>query len=263
MEAITLMVAVFVVVFIGGAIGLQLKRVLPEGWTTGGAKDMTGAVVGLVTLLLALVLGLLIWTAFGVFSTQKASIQTLAVNGLKFDQALADYGPETEEGRRIFRQGLKATIDQIWDPGYDGDFVIKNYGYALANLKDREAYLSTLKPTTDQQREAKAGATVAAVAIGQTRLQLALALVDPISYPLLTIVVAWAVCLFCGYGLMSKSHPMSYVVLAVGAMAIASAMYSIADLSSPYTGLFTVSPAPIVDVLKAVDEAAKPGGAHR
>ena len=46
---------------------------------------MTGAVVGLMTLLLALVLGLLIWTAYGVLSTQKALIQTLAVNGLKFD----------------------------------------------------------------------------------------------------------------------------------------------------------------------------------
>ena len=182
---------------------------------------------------------------------------------MKFDQALADYGSETEEGRRTFRQGLKTTINQIWDPGYDGDFVIKNYGYALANLKDREAFLSTLKPSTDQQREAKVGAAAASVAIGQTRLQLALALVDPISYPLLTIVVAWAVCLFCGYGLMSKSHPMSYVVLAVGAMAIASAMYSIADLSSPYSGLFRVSPAPIVDVLKAVDGAARPAGAHR
>jgi hypothetical protein len=35
---------------------------------------MVGAVTGLVTLLLALVLGLLIWTAFGVYSTQKASL---------------------------------------------------------------------------------------------------------------------------------------------------------------------------------------------
>ena len=253
MEPLILATLVFAVVFVGGVVGLQLQRVLPEGWTTGGAKDMTGAVVGLVTLLLALVLGLLIWTAFGVYSTQKASIQTLAVNGLKFDQALADYGAETVEGRQILRMGLKTTIDEIWGPGYDGDFVIKNYGYALANLKDREAYLDTLKPTTDRQRAAKDGAAVAATAIGQTRVQLALALVNPISYPLLAIVVAWATCLFCGYGLMSKRHPMSYVALGVGAMAIASAVYSIADLSSPYSGLFMVSPAPIVDVLKAVD----------
>jgi len=48
---------VFAVVFVGGAIGLQLQRALPESYTTGGAGDITGAVVGLMTLLLALVLG--------------------------------------------------------------------------------------------------------------------------------------------------------------------------------------------------------------
>ncbi len=57
---------VFAVVFAGGAIGVQLQRALPEAYTTGGPRDMIGAVSGLLTLLLALVLGLLIWTAFGV-----------------------------------------------------------------------------------------------------------------------------------------------------------------------------------------------------
>jgi hypothetical protein len=99
---------------------------------------MTGAVVGLVTLVLALVLGLLIWTAFRVYSAQKSSIQTLAINGLKFDEALADYGSDAAERRRILRQGPGTTIDQIWAGGYDGDFVIKTYGYALANQKDCE-----------------------------------------------------------------------------------------------------------------------------
>jgi hypothetical protein len=109
-------------------------------------------------------------------------------------------------------------------------------------------------------RPAKADALQAAATIGQTRLQMTLSLVNPISYPLLTIVVAWATFLFCGYGLLSKRHPMSYVILGFGALAIASAIYCIADLSSPYSGLFTVSPEPIADVLDAVDDAAKPGG---
>jgi hypothetical protein len=50
-------------VFAGGAVGLILQRVLPETFTTGGPRDMIGAVVGLLTLLSALVMGLLIWTA--------------------------------------------------------------------------------------------------------------------------------------------------------------------------------------------------------
>ncbi len=263
MGSLALGAIVFAVVFVGGAIGLQLQRALPESYTTGGARDMTGAVVGLMTLLLALVLGLLIWTAYGVFSTQKASVQTLALSSLKFAEALQDYGPEAAEGRRILREGLKNTIAEIWEGGADDEAVIHNFGAARAYLKARLAYLDTLQPTSDQQTAAKAEATQAAIAMGQTRTQMTLALVDPISNALVTIVVSWAAFLFCGYGLLSRRHPMSYVVLTVGALGIASAIYIIADLISPFSGVFVVSPAPLVDVLNAVEAAAAPAGSHR
>lgn len=263
MGSLSLTAVVFAVVFAGAIVGLQLQRVLPESSTTGAGRDATGAVVGLVTLLLALVLGLLIWTAYGVFSTQKGLIQTLAVSALRFDQALQDYGPKGADGRRILREGLKNTIAEIWGSVDDREFEMKNYSYTIAYVKARATYLSTLEPESEQEKAAKAEATQAANAIGQTRMQMALSLADPISYPLAGIVVAWAAFLFCGYGLLSKRNAMSYVVLAIGAMSIASAIYIITDLASPYSGLFQVSPAPIVDVLRAVDEALAPAGSHR
>ena len=138
------------------------------------------------------------------------------------------------------------------------------FGYARANLKARLALLNALQPASDQQTAAKAEATQAAIAIDQTLAQMTLAQVDPISYSLISIVVAWAAFLFCGYGLLSKRHPMSYVVLVVGAMGIASAIYLIADLISPFSGVFVVSPAPLVDVLNVVvEEAAAPAASHR
>ena len=228
MGSLTLAVIVFAVVFVGGSIGLELQRRLPESFTTGGPRDMTGAVVGLMTLLLALVLGLLIWTAYGVFSTQKASVQTLAITDLKLDEAFQDYGPEAAEGHRILREGIKNTIAEIWKNS-DDEQAIHKFGYARANLKARLALLNTLQPASDQQTAAKTEATQAAIAIDQTLAQMTLALVDPISYPLISIVVAWAAFLFCGYGLLSKRHPMSYVALVVGALGIASAIYLIAD----------------------------------
>jgi hypothetical protein len=263
MDTLTLTAITFAIVFAGGAIGMELQKALPDSYTTGGARDMTGAVVGLVTLLLALVLGLLIWTAYGVFSNQRLAIQTLAINTLKFDEALANYGPEAAEGRTILRSGTKSTIADIWGANEDGDFVIKNFGDALANQKNRDTFLNSLQPSSDDQRAAKGDAFQASLAIDQTRTQLALALVDPVSYPLLILVVTWAAFLFCGYGLLSKRHIMSYIVLGVGAMAVASSIYVISDLISPYSGFFQVSPEPIIDVLKAVDAAAAPAGAHR
>ena len=255
MNSFLIAAIVLAVVFMGGAIGLQLQRTLPEGYTTGGARDMIGAVTGLVTLLLALVLGLLVWTAFGVYSTQKTSIQTVAIYDLKFDAALNEYGPEAAEGRKILRSGIERTIAQTWGGGNDGDFVTKNYRYAVSSLTEREAFLNSLQPSSDKQKAAKAEALQDASAIGQARLQMALALVDPVNYALLSIVVFWATCLFCGYGLLAKRHPMSYITLAVGALAIASSLEVIVDLSDPYSGLFQVSPHPLTDVLKAMDAA--------
>ena len=89
--------AVAVAVFAGGVIGLVLQRVLPDSSTTGGPRDMIGAVVGLLTLLAALTMGLLIWTAYGVFAGQNTAIQTLAAKFLQLDLALTDYGPEAKD----------------------------------------------------------------------------------------------------------------------------------------------------------------------
>src|SRR5208337_1559202 len=106
--------AVGVAVFVGGSLGLIFRGVLPEKHVSGGAKDMVGAVVGLLTLLSALVLGLLIWTAYGVYAGQNIAIQTLASKVLQLDLALADYGPEANAERLALRDRLGKTIDQVW-----------------------------------------------------------------------------------------------------------------------------------------------------
>jgi hypothetical protein len=84
--------AVAVALFASGLIGVVLQRALHESFTTGGPRDMIGAIVGLLTLLSALTLGLLIWTAYGVYIGQNTTIQTLAAKVLQLDLALADWG---------------------------------------------------------------------------------------------------------------------------------------------------------------------------
>ena len=153
----TFAVAVCAAVFVGGSLGLILHRALPEKHVTGGAKDMIGAVVGLLTLLSALVLGLLIWTAYGVYAGQNTAIQTLAAKALQLDLALADYGPEAKGVRAQLRQGLRKTIDDIWNSNKsDANFVANNFAEALQNLRDRDAALSALHPSAgDEQRRSQ------------------------------------------------------------------------------------------------------------
>jgi hypothetical protein len=238
-------------VFAGGALGLILRRILPEKHTTGGAKDMVGAVVGLLTLLSALVGALLIWTAYGVYAGQNIAIQTLAAKDLQLDLALADYGPEANPLRAQIRDSVGKIIDQVWGANdSDANFVANNFAAAIQSLRSRDSALESLHPTTDVQAQALATAKATVDAIGQSRFQMSFALSAPVSYPLVLIVVSWAVFLFCGYGLTSgPGNVVPVIAVAVGAMAVASAIWLILDLSSPYSGVFRASSAPLEQVL--------------
>jgi hypothetical protein len=238
--------------FAGGSLGLLLQRTLPEKYTTGGPRDMIGAVVGLLTLLSALVLGLLIWTSYGVYAAQNAAVQNYAARVLQEDMAFADYGPQAAPGRARLREGLYRTMQQMWGSD-DDEFVSRNYKAAIDNLHNGQIYLDSLQPSNDSQRAALAVANQAHAAIGQLRLQMALALTNPVSYPLLAIVVGWATFLFCGFGLLSRNNPMAFAAMGVGCLAVSTAVYLIVDLSEPYSGLFQTSPAPIERVMKDID----------
>lgn len=246
MNAVVVGVIVAAVTFAGGLAGMLLHRSLPESVSSGALKDMTGAIGGLLTLLTALVLGLLIWTAYGVYAGQTATVRTLATQFLELDQALTDYGTDAAAGRAQLRDDVARIFSEIW--GDDKDYAARNFRSTLANLHGRAVYLTTLHPQTDEQKQALATATEDAKAIAKTRLQMAVALTDPVSRPLV-IVVAWSVCLFIGYGLMHTRTLDALIAMAIGSIAVATAVYLLVDLSHPYSGLFQVLSEPITDVL--------------
>jgi uncharacterized membrane protein YqgA involved in biofilm formation len=237
-------------VFAGGLIGLALKQALPEEHTSGTARVMIGAVAGLLTLLCALVTGLLIWTAYGVYAGQNTAIQTLASKVLQFDLALEDYGPEAKPARVGLRDRVEKAIDQVWGAHTsNANFAAENLAAAISFMRDPDKALGHLQPSTDEQRQALATAKSTLDAMEQARLQMSFALSAPVSYPLLLTVVGWVFFLFCGFGLMSKGGAMPIAALAVGAVAVATAVLLILELSDPYSGTFRASPAPLEQTL--------------
>jgi hypothetical protein len=250
MSSFTFAFAVAVAMFAAGLLGLLLQRVLPEQHTTGGSRDMIAAIAGLLTLLCALVAGLLIWTAYGVYSGQNLQIQAVASKVMQLDLALSDYGPEATPIRANLRDALGKTIDQLWHVRQDDEnFAANNFASALENMRARDKALAKLRPTTDDQKQALATANSASDALGQARMQMSFALSAPVAYPVLLTVVGWVACLFCGFGLTARGTVTSVVALAVGSIAIASAVLLILDLSNPYSGIVRASHAPLEQAL--------------
>jgi hypothetical protein len=73
MTTIFVSIAVGVLTFSFGMLGLYLRRLLPEKHMSTGSEKMIGAIMGLVSLLLALVLGTLVGSAYGFFTTECAA----------------------------------------------------------------------------------------------------------------------------------------------------------------------------------------------
>ena len=86
---------------------MALQRVVPADVLTA-SKGSVGAMVGLVTLLLALVLGLLVFTAFSVFTTQRDEAFSLGPMVAEVDLALELYGPEAAAGVAACSRRLSA-----------------------------------------------------------------------------------------------------------------------------------------------------------
>src|SRR5579864_1464373 len=106
MTSISIAMAVAVLTFASGLLGLYIQKRLPKTHLSGGSKDMILAVIGLLTLLLALVLGTLVGNTYAFFATQKSELETFASRALLLDQALADYGPEAKPLRDRMKEGL-------------------------------------------------------------------------------------------------------------------------------------------------------------
>ena len=251
MPSVNVAAGAAVSVFLCGLLGLWVQSMLPEAHTSDRSRDIIGGVVGLLTLLLALVLGLLIWTAYGVTNTQKTELQLLSARALEFDLEMKQYGPEGDLGRELMRTELVWAHEQFWG---DESAMAAAYEASYHNMGSMSDFLSGLHPTTDKQKQLLAAADQHYSAVGETRLLMSLQLVDPISWPLIITVIAWSCLLFCGFGLLSRRNWTTICVLALGAGSVASAIFLILELSQPYTSLLRISPAGLEQVIVDLDK---------
>jgi len=250
LSSLAIAVTVTGLITLGGVLGLALQRVLPERYTMDRARDMIGGVVGQLTLLLVLVNGLLIWTAYGVYSNQQTELQTIAARALEFDLEMRQYGPEADEGRNILRLDLVWAHEQFW-----GDDLTRAAAYdasykAMGNMSK---FLDGLEPKTPAQTNLLTAARANYAFIGEQRLLMSLQAATPVPWPLIYAVTFWSSLMFASMGLLSKLSSMSVAMLVLGSASIGLAIFLILEFSKPYTGSIRVSPATLEQAIIQLD----------
>jgi Protein of unknown function (DUF4239) len=246
-------VLIFVLFMVAGYAGLALQTRLTDEHKTGDTKAVVGQVSGLVSLLLALVLGTLIGVSWGYFSAQRTNLENFSAQILRLDQALAQFGPETKPMRDRLKEGIAKAHGAIWSGG-TVDPALLSVDVPLANGQAVSDYLGTLQPKTDAQKAALATANTYASMVEQSRLLISLQVASaPVSWALIAILVFWTAALFFSIGLYAPSNALVTAALTFGAMSIAFAIFLILELGMPYTGMFKVSPAALEQTIEFID----------
>jgi hypothetical protein len=237
---------------VAGYAGLALQTRLSPEHKTDGTKGVVGQVSGLVSLLLALVLGTLIGVSWAYFSAQRTNLENFSAQILRLDQSLAQFGPETKPMRDKLKEGIEKAYAVIWGGG-SIDPALLTVEPGLASAQAVSDYLATLQPKTDAQRAALATANTYASMVEQSRLLISLQIASaPVSWALIAILVFWTAALFFAIGLYAESNALVTAALTFGALSIAFAIFLILELGMPYTGLFKVSPAALEQTIEFI-----------
>jgi hypothetical protein len=253
MSILLICVLIFVLFMVAGYAGLALQTKLVDEHKSGDTKAVVGQVSGLVSLLLALVLGTLIGVSWGYFSAQRTNLENFSAQILRLDQALGQFGPETKPMRDQLKQGIEKAYEAIWGGG-TVDPAILTVGPPLANGQALSDYLATLQPKTEAQKAALATANQYASMLEQSRLLISLQIASgPVTWTLIAILVFWTAALFFAMGLYAPSNALVTAALTFGALSIAFAILLILELGMPYTGLFRVSPAALEQTIEFID----------
>src|SRR5437588_10574404 len=103
MSAMSMSWIAFACMLGGALVGIFLRSALSEHQVSAETKDVLRLGTGLITLIAALVLGLLIASAKSAYDAQSSQVREITANILLTDLLLARYGPETHTARDPLR----------------------------------------------------------------------------------------------------------------------------------------------------------------
>ncbi len=253
MKPLSRSILIGAIAFVAGLIGLWLGQAAPADMLNA-AKGTVGGVIGLVSLLLALVLGFLVYTAFAIFTTQQSESHSLGPVIADIDLALEQYGPDAIGGRAGLRASLRRTRTRFFEDGSGPR--VHSFKEIQTTFHNLDGYFGSLEPQTDKQRRLLSKAWDLARKSHDVQMTMTRQLASPFPPRVLPIVICWASALFLGDGLVAPANAISVAALFVAALAVASAIFLILELSSPYSGFIRIGPEGLDSVLEALGDVA-------
>jgi hypothetical protein len=207
----------------------------------------------------ALVLGLLTSSVKSSFDKVSNDVRGLAIHLIQLDHSLHEWGAETQATRELLRTYTATSIATTWtrEPKPPGDYYPAQMptgaeaGSELESsvtndmLTRLELDIRQLEPRDPMHRRLLTTCIAQFERLMQTHWRLVEQTGSSISVPFYVVLVFWLAIVFSGFGLTAPRNALSYTTIALGGLSIASAIFVILELDTPFSGFFTVSSQPM------------------
>lgn len=253
---------VMAVLLCSSALGLLVRPLLSERHRSHETAEVMQLVVTMLVTFAALVLGLLITSAKASFDTTNNDVRGYATELIQLDRLLEEYGPDAEPVRQALRSYTAATIASTWTeesppPGdyyprrlpatsTDFEFESSTLGEMLAHAELR---IRRLVPADALHQRLLGDCLNQFEHVVDQRWKLIEQAHSSISLPFYLVLVFWLAVVFASFGLSAPSNALTYATILLAALSIASAVFVILDLDTPFTGSLIVSSQPMRDAL--------------
>jgi hypothetical protein len=241
--ALALITLVFA--FCGDLVGRRIMRRAPEA--ASDTRGFVRIVAGLMTSMVGLLLSLQLSSAKTAFDTQERQVDDIGAEIVFFDKALAHSGRGSATPRATLYQLVEDMYQRSWPDALRGTRVATPPG---ADVLFEQ--INAIAPANASEQFAKSVALSSALDVGKTLRQLSAQHISSAALTLLIVEMAWTAGIFILYGLLAPNNRAAFTVLAITAMTVASAIYLIAEMSEPFSGIIRISSEPIAQALSQI-----------
>jgi hypothetical protein len=253
---------VFVLLLAGTAAGVAIRPLLPEEHKAHETVQLVQLVIGMLVTFAALVLGLMTTSAKSSFDNVGNDFRAYSADLIQLDATLREYGADAQPMRRMLRAYTAAAIASTWpqEPRppsayYPADIPIEQGSEKLEDVRLGDMLnqvgeaMRSLAPADVPRQRLLARAFVQYNQLVDARWKLIEEAHSTISQPFLKMLTFWLFVIFLSFGLIAPRNALALVTITLGALSIASAVYVIVDLDTPFTGPIVVSSQPMRDAL--------------
>lgn len=245
---------VFVTLCAGAWAGRVLFLHLPMVHRNLDTLDFARVVSALLVTFTALVLSLLLSTVNGDFRRVETDMRKYGAMITELDGELRAFGPEADDIRVLLKRYTGIAIASTWrdepsPPGVDPHDIRPSDEIDSIPLGDllrqAETGIRRLVPSGAEAERAQSAALARMSALLDQRDCLIGEAHTTLPIPLLVILLAWLVIVFCGFGMTAPANATSLVTLGLVAVSVAAAFFVILELDGPLDGVIQVSSEPL------------------